>query len=76
MVEKKITITGWWVRCPIHPRQRVEYTITPTGTTVTCDAAADIARGVICKQSPARDVKLCALNGLTVRSYSFKTKPR
>jgi len=73
MVEKKITITGWWVRCPIYPRQRVEYTVTPTGTTITCDAAAGIARGTICKQSPARDVKLCALDGFSLRKYPFRT---
>ena len=76
MVEKKLHVTGWFVRCPIHPRQRVEFTITPTGTTVTCDAAANVARGILCKQSPARDVKLCALDGFTIRSYPFKANPR
>ena len=76
MVEKKIQIVGWWVRCPIYPRQRVKYTITQIGTTVTCDAAADVARGILCKQSPARDVKLCRLDGFTIHRYPISTKPK
>lgn len=73
MVEKKIIITGWWVRCPIFPRQRVEYSITPSGTTVTCDSAVAVAQGTICKQSPVRDVRLCRLDGFSLRKYPIRT---